>query len=106
MPSLAEIADAARVSNVRITPHAALLIKNVLEAISEDPHPRWRSSTTGEAPNSATLRDFQQYVARDLPRLLEGMQKEEETGDREVTSFDLLHWLSKYLDSLCPFEKW
>lgn len=105
MPSLAEIAEAARVSNVRITPHAALLVKTVLDAISEDPHPSWRSRTTGEKPSAGTLRDFQQYVTRDLPRLLEGMQKEEEAGDREVSSFDLLHWLSKYLDSLCPFEK-
>ena len=105
MPSLIEIVGAARQSDVRITPQATVLIKNVLDAITDDPHPRWRFRGLTEGPSAGTLIDVQGTLTRDLPDILRAVREQEGTGDGGVTSFDLLHWLSKHLDGLCPFDK-
>ena len=105
MPSLNEIVDAARLSEVRVTPQATVLIKNVLDAIAEDPHPRWRFRGVDGVPNAANLREYERALTRDLPQNLGAVREQEGMGDREVTSFDFLHWLSKRLDGLCPFDK-
>ena len=110
MPSLIEITRAAQTAGVPLTPQAALLAKVVLDAIAEDPHPRWRNKKTswgdgGDPPRLLELNNIQMRITADLPGIFKEVQQHESDSIGEVSTFDLLHWLTKRLDTICPFDK-
>jgi hypothetical protein len=106
MPSLIEISAAAQEARVRLTPQARALTKVVLEAITEDPHRGWLTRTGGqEYPSAEVLLAQQQALVRDLPNLFTQIKEERTVVDGNVSTFDVLHWLSRNLDNYCPFDK-
>jgi hypothetical protein len=104
MPSLAEIAEAAARSEINLTLQAQFLIKVVLDSITEDPHPSWRTRDRERLTRGA-LEDQQQRLVRELPAILSAIGRETAILDRTLSTFDILHWLTKRLDDLCPFDK-
>lgn len=100
MPSRTGIAAAVLVSvrrsRVRITRVARNVIVDILDAIERDPHPRWRGDRSQRA-------DALQGLLADLPSLFARVSKAEAT--QTLTTFHVLHWLSKNLDAICPIDK-
>jgi hypothetical protein len=72
-------------------------MSDIIEAITADPHPRWRVGME-------KLQDIEQEIIARLPELLHEMQ-EQEAVEHVITSFDVLHWLTRTLDALCPIGK-
>lgn len=105
MASLAEIAGAALEARVRLTPQAHLLIKVVLESITEDPHLSWGSKNDGHPQALDELETEQQKLTTQLPELLRSISQYETVRQGIVSTFDVLHWLSGRLDGLCPMRK-
>ncbi len=106
MPSLSEIGLAAASSDVKLTPHAHLLIKVVLEGITEDPHQGWRiKGTDRDRPSMEELISHQQELLRTLPDILKDIRSYYTVRDGVVSTFDVLHWLTHRLDDICPFDK-
>ena len=70
---------------------------NAITAIREDPSPLWKDGPLEPAHVAA-------HMEADLPALI-GRIMDEVAVDRQVTYYELLHWLGDNLDSLCPFVK-
>lgn len=93
MPSLVEIVEASRVAGVPITPQATILIKTILDAITEDPNPRWRSKETkGAFPEFREMRNVQSDMTRRLPDILSDVRRVEGSSEAQgINTFDILH---------------
>ena len=105
MPSLVEINIAARRSDINLTPQAHSLIKLVLESVTEDPHSSWRSSFSSGPATIEELTAQQQKLTSQLPEFLKQIAEAPIIRERVVSTFDVLHWLSGNLDSVCPMKK-
>lgn len=84
-------------SQIHLTGHAKRLIADILAAIVVDPHPSWQSSP---AENHHV---FKEFVSR-LDAIVKDMAPEA-NPPHPVSSFDVLHYLSRRLDMDCPFAK-
>ena len=89
-------AEFSHETGIEVSRAAQSLIHVILEAIILDPHPRWNVS---EDYRMVTVGRF----ISDLPLILEGVARQERVR-REMTSFDVLHYLSVELDGLCLFK--
>ena len=102
MPSIYEIDLAAREAQVRLTGNAKSLIKLVLDSVTEDPHRSWRS-TSGRKVTTEKLLSTSNQLSADLPETLRRIKQS--LGVNELSTFDVLHWLTENLDSICPMIK-
>jgi len=86
-------------TGIEISPGAQELIKLILTSILSDPHPLWDIR-----PNQR-VGVVQHYIA-ELPTKLAELVEEEQVQE-QITSFDVLHWLSRDRDMarLCIIEK-
>jgi hypothetical protein len=92
--------------NVRISDQAQRLIYQVLDAIETDPHASWNTQVTN-------LKTATAYFDGNIERYLEEISRLTAHGawwgrrgkDTPVTFFDVVHWLSARINSLCPFIK-
>jgi hypothetical protein len=109
MPEPKELVDRAVFEvgerfGIRVSGHATTLLQLLLDAVVKDPHPRWRAGAAGLADQLPAFRDI---YGSALPLLLTQVAAQEpgvrETG--QITTFDLLHWLSGRIDSLCIIPK-
>jgi len=105
MPSLNEIAIAARDSGVNLTPQAHSLIKLVLDSVTEDPHASWQSRYSSGRATIEELGEQQRGLTNQLPEFLKRISEASTVRQRVVSTFDVLHWLSGNLDSVCPMKK-
>lgn len=87
----------AEETGIKVTPNAQELIGLVLNGIIDDPHPNWH---TNKSDNEKVADKF----AYDLPQMLHDVMHSENVT-HEITTFDMLHWLTLRLPSLCPFAK-
>jgi len=91
---------------IGITESAQKLLFSTLVAIEEDPHPTWNTEFT-------SLEKVTDYFSQNLFRYLEEISRVTFLGSRisisksleKITFFDVFHWLTFRLDSLCPFIK-
>jgi hypothetical protein len=90
---------------IRVSEPAAGLLQLVLDAVVNDAHPRWGTTPGSIGPDG--LRVFQDFYGRALPLLITQVAAQEpavrDTG--QITTFDLLHWLSGRIDFLCIIPK-
>jgi hypothetical protein len=86
--------------NVDLTREGAGIIADCCNAILEDPHPSWPHFILNDRDRLAA---FQTDAINALP--LQILFVAEQAGTQRVTTFDLLHAMSRILDRICPFEK-
>lgn len=82
---------------IDVSQQSKILIKDILDAIILDPHPRWKFT-------KKKRKHVANYFASELYVNLFNIAKEEQV-EKIITSFDILHWLSRHIDKLCPFTK-
>lgn len=82
---------------LRISIHTRVLVSNTIVAIREDPSPAWLAS-------EGNLSRIAQTELEALPRVLNDLAASEAI-DGQLTYFQTLHWLTRHLDTLCPFDK-
>jgi len=100
---VAAVSEFAERTNIRTSRPATELVALVVSAIVEDPHPRWRAAP-GFSPASLEL--AQDWYLRALPLFLTQVAQQALRGEREqITTFDVLHWLTSHLDSICTIPK-
>jgi len=87
-----------RGSGITVTPVAANLIYDMIDAVTRDPHPSWEPKL---APNDydGFQRSMIDRIADELLKLPSAM------GAKRISTFDVLHHVSSIVDRLCPFEK-
>ncbi|MEQ8356703.1 MAG: hypothetical protein RH942_14265 [Kiloniellaceae bacterium] len=81
--------------HLRVSEMARHLIVMTLDAIEHDPNPNW------DAP-MVELETFADRSTRDVPGLLGAVAEHGRIKD-EITYFNVLHFLSSNLKSICPF---
>jgi hypothetical protein len=86
-----------RETGLAVSSQARSLIELVINAIERDPHPAWRLAR-------ADRRQVAINIAREVAPMLRAVAGEERVSE-EVTTFHVLHWLSRNLDRACPIEK-
>lgn len=84
--------------SIIVSLQAQNLIRIALESITADPHPAWADRSETER------REAQSDYIKSLGENLSALQEEENVADR-LTTYHVLHWLSRSLDSICVFEK-
>lgn len=92
--------EVASKQDIKLSPTAAEMLYNMVDAVTRDPHPSWRSDDklkTSEAFD-AFQRDMIDKLAPELSTI--PYDKKE-----RMTTFDLLHKVSPILDKICPFKK-
>jgi hypothetical protein len=99
----AELDRRLRNWNVEVTPHAKDIIIQSILAIGLDQNPEWNPPITPAmidsvqldviAASSLKLAGLYQRMANRMP------------SPRPITTFDVLHSISTWVDDLCPFEK-
>lgn len=77
---------------VGVSGQAQNIIYYVVCAVETDPHPRWK-----ERPSRERFLDG-------LPEHLAAVVAEEGV-EKRVSTFDVLHWLTRNLERICPIEK-
>jgi len=87
-----------RGSGITVTPVAANLIYDMIDAVTRDPHPSWAAKLT---PNGYD--GFQRSMIEKMSDEL--MRFPSAVKSQRITTFDLLHHVSSIVDRLCPFEK-
>lgn len=90
--------------NVRISDQAQKLIYDVLGAVLSDPHPSW---TFGNPKEVETYfeNNIERYLEEISRFMVHGAWWKRRGKDTPITFFDVVHWLSVRIDSLCPFIK-
>jgi hypothetical protein len=95
-----------RKRNARISDQAQKLIYQVLYAIENDPHPSWNIRFTNPKNVTAYFEDnIEHYLEEILHSTVHGAWWGRRGKDTPVTFFDVVHWLSLRINSLCPFIK-
>jgi hypothetical protein len=84
-------------SGIKVSNQAKVIIGDMLEAISNDPHPNWFRYEIN--PDDV----FQQKV-EEIPFLLAQIAEVENVSS-VITTWDILHWLNGRLNSICPYRK-
>lgn len=87
-------------TGVLVTPTTRDLAAEIISAVAEDPHPRWRV----EVPQ---LQEFLFTYVQQSPKFLRDIQNQQKI-EKRITAFDLLHWMTqgKALESwLCIIPK-
>ena len=80
--------------------HVRTLVMNTILAIQEDPSPSWKDAD--EKRRTQVVEDF----IYNLPKLLDELSRSQDYMNKHNESyFDVLHWLTSRLDSICPFPK-
>ena len=82
---------------ILVTTHARVIIYNLLAAITDDPHPNWIAYET----QRKDALDKQLYK---LEERIHEIIKEEKV-QKKLSTFDVLHWMIKVIDEICPFRK-
>ena len=82
-------------TKIPVSPLARHLIIISLDAIERDPNPRWGVDT-------AELESYADEIAREVPALLRSVV-EHSDAEGGITYFNVLHFLSRNLKSICPF---
>jgi hypothetical protein len=82
-------------TGIDVSHSAQQLMEDLTSAIEFDPHPSWPrdQSVLSRFAHSAFVADLLQTIAK------------EEHVEHMVTTFDIVHFLSRHLDSLCPIQK-
>jgi hypothetical protein len=89
---------AAYAFDAEVSWSARQLIATILNAMVNDPHPAWDSFDRDR------VYELKLELENDLPSLMQRIIDDElVTG--EVTTFDVLHWLTRHLESICPVTK-
>jgi hypothetical protein len=83
---------------IKITSQATLILGECFTAILEDAHRSWPIHE-----NKQTLERFKDDMINALPSTLASFAYEAKLT--EVTSFDLLHGMTRIIDHMCPFVK-
>jgi hypothetical protein len=89
--------------NVEVSTEAKEIVIRAIGAIETDPNPDWRQPV----PSGLVDRMQEDLIAAASLKLI-GMYQNiyaRRSSGRRVTTFDLLHVISKWIDDLCPFEK-
>jgi len=95
-----------RKRDVRISDQAQKLIYEVLYAIESDPHPSWNTRLTNPKIVTAYFEDnIEHYLEEILHLTVHGAWWVDRGKDTRITFFDVVHWLSLRINSLCPFIK-
>lgn len=81
-----------RDTTIEVSNHARALATLVLRAISEDRHPNWQV-------DDSKLDLLTQTYLSALPMMLYQIVSSERV-EKRITSFDFLHWLSKYFETM------
>ena len=84
-------------TNIEVTGKTRELITTILSAIEEDPHPAWRVEED-------VLRLEANALLEEMPLNFRRIVRQTHELER-ITTYHFLHWLTKHLDPLCPFEK-
>lgn len=85
---------------VSVSEQAKKIIGESVTAIAVDAHRSWPSNVKD---SSRSLRSFQADMLNALPATLANFAGEQKLTS--VTSFDLLHGMTRIVDHLCPFMK-
>lgn len=99
----AELDRRLAASNVEVSADAKEIVIRAIGAIDTDPNPDWRQPVSTNLIN----RMQEDLIAAASLKLI-GMYHiiyARRSSGRRVTTFDLLHVISKWIDELCPFEK-
>lgn len=80
---------------LRVSTLARHLIVLSLDAIEREPNPNWDAQ-------AETLESYTDSLTRDVPRLLSAIAEVSHI-EKEITYFNVLHFLSRNLKSICPF---
>jgi len=89
---------------VTVTSQAQLILGECLTAVTYDPHHSWPAAFQPTDPTGpAKLQEFQTDMLDALPSTLANMASEKKL--KSITSFDLLHGMSRIIDHICPFDK-
>ncbi len=93
----AACADFYKRTGIEVTDSARNLIALLLSAVEKDPHPFWKA-------DEEDLSSGAQQLLGELPlSLLRAARHTRAEG--QLTTYQLMHWLSRNFDFLCPFEK-
>ncbi len=84
-------------TGIDVSEQGQIIIKDILDAIVIDPHRKWK----------VTKEELESEVGKFMSELSKNLNNivKEERVVKIITSFDILHWFSKHIDQLCPFEK-
>jgi hypothetical protein len=85
---------------LRFTPTASAMLYSMVDAVTRDPHPSWRTEMDFAGP---ALDSFQ----KDMIGRLQGRLMEMPVNNKNgmISTFDLLHAVSSIIDAICPFSK-
>jgi hypothetical protein len=91
-----KLTDLSSIYKVSITPQAAKILGECFTAIEADPHESWKL-------DPSRLKKFLSDMLNALPSTLANFANEQKM--KEITSFDLLHGMTRIVDHMCPFTK-
>lgn len=86
-----------KIYEVRLTGQAKDILGEALTAIINDPHQSWPQSVKVE------LSDFESDMANAAPAALAALAISFKI--KTITSFDLLHGMTGFIERICPFDK-
>lgn len=84
-------------SGIAVSPYAQFLIRSILGAVLQDPHPRWKAE---DQERGQVVQTFLTELAKHLYDIAQS-----EHVEGVITTFDILHWLAINLDGLCIIQK-
>lgn len=91
--------DFSRETGTSISFQAKVVVKELIEAITSDPHRSWKNQE-----DEVYLAWLQWNTIEQLGEHLKALRKGEK-AQIGITTFDILHWLSRNLEGICPGEK-
>jgi hypothetical protein len=84
--------------SVAVTGQAELILGECFTAIKRDPHNSWPKTIKPDH-----LEGFEKDMLNSLPSTLANFAMEQKLST--ISSFDLLHAMTKIIDHMCPFMK-
>jgi predicted translin family RNA/ssDNA-binding protein len=87
--------DAMKPYRHQISDYAFDLIRYAIDMVERDPHTSWKTTSLDER------RKAQDAAITELPKVLSVLQKRTSF----ITTFDILHAISNFVEVVCPFEK-
>jgi hypothetical protein len=79
------------------------VLAEIVDAITEDPPASWPSDVRSETRNYGDLTPFQYEIIKLTPVAL--AQVARHARIHKLTTFDLLHNMTYFIDMICPLEK-
>ena len=81
----------------QISDYAFDLIRYSIDMVERDAHPSWQDKSPTDR------RSAQAKAIEELPDFLKDLLSKSKAG--RVTTFDVLHRISSFVDRVCPFDK-